>query len=338
MHTPDDRVGDGRIAVRGLTKRFGDVLAVDDLTFDVSPGRVTGFLGPNGAGKTTTLRMLLGLVTPTSGTATVDGVRYADLQAPQRVVGAALEASSFHPGRTARDHLRVLARTSGASDARVDELLDLVGLAGAGRRRAGGFSLGMRQRLGLASALVGDPRVLVLDEPANGLDPEGIRWLRGFLRHLASEGRTVLVSSHVLSEVQQTVDDVVIISRGRLVRQSTLADLEREARSGVRVLAADPQALVALAARSGWDLDTSTPGTTVVRGLDPAAVGHACFAAGVELHELTRVGSDLESTFFALTSGGPPAGTPAQPAPPGGGHDVGASAEATTHRTEEVAR
>ena len=214
------------IAVEGLTKRFGSVRAVEDLTFATTPGRVTGFLGPNGAGKTTTLRMVLGLVTPTAGSALVEGQRYADLADPLRTVGAALEASSFHPGRSARDHLRVLATAGGLPQRRVDETLQLVGLADVADRRAGGFSLGMRQRLGLAAALLGDPRVLVLDEPANGLDPEGIAWLRGFLRYLAAEGRTVLISSHVLSEVQQTVDDVVIVARGRLVRQATLAELD----------------------------------------------------------------------------------------------------------------
>src|SRR5690554_3360108 len=207
---------DGVVEVRGLTKTFGSVRAVDDLSFTVQPGRVTGFLGPNGAGKTTTLRILLGLVNATSGSATIAGRTYRELTEPTRVVGAALEAASFHPGRTARDHLLSLAPQASASARRVDEVLELVGLTEAAKRRVGGFSLGMRQRLALATTLLGDPRVLVLDEPANGLDPEGIAWLRALLRHLASEGRTVLVSSHVLSEVQQTVDDVVIISQGRL--------------------------------------------------------------------------------------------------------------------------
>jgi ABC-2 type transport system ATP-binding protein len=204
------------LEVHRLTKRFGAVTAVDDLTFAVRPGTVTGFLGPNGAGKTTTLRMLLGLVTPTSGTATIGGRRYAEIHDPLRQVGAVLEASSFHPGRSARDHLRVLCAAAGLPASRADDALRQVGLAEAAGRRVGGFSLGMRQRLGLASALLGEPGVLILDEPANGLDPEGIRWLRGFLRHLADGGRTVLVSSHVLAEVAQTVDDVVIIATGRL--------------------------------------------------------------------------------------------------------------------------
>jgi ABC-2 type transport system ATP-binding protein len=203
-----------------LTKRYGRVTAVDDLTFAARPGRVTGFLGPNGAGKTTTMRMVLGLVKPDSGTATILGRRYQDLADRSHLVGAALEASSFHPGRTARDHLRVRALTGRIAAARIQQVLDLVELSAAADRRVSGFSLGMRQRLGLASALLGDPQVLILDEPTNGLDPDGIRWLRGFLRGVAGEGRTVLVSSHVLAETAQTVDHVVVIGRGRLVTQS----------------------------------------------------------------------------------------------------------------------
>ena len=295
------------IEVRGLTKRFGNVLAVDDLSFDVQPGRVTGFLGPNGAGKTTTLRMLLGLVSPSSGSATVDGTHYRDLPQPQRVIGAALESSSFHPGRTARNHLRVVARTAGVDDDRVAELLGLVGLTDAGDRRVGGFSLGMRQRLALAAAMVGDPEVLVLDEPANGLDPEGIRWLRGFLRHLAGQGRTVLVSSHVLSEVQQTVDDVVIINHGALVRRSTLAELEAGAAAGVVVAAPDPVALRAALAPSGWSVEAvaDSDGRLRVSGATAAQVGHLLFTSGVELHELREESSGLEAIFFHLTSGEP---------------------------------
>ena len=203
------------VSVNGLTKRFGAVTAVRDLSFDVPPG-VTGFLGPNGAGKTTTLRVLLGLVRPDAGTATVGGRRYADLDRPRRVVGALLEASGFHPGRTGRDHLRLLARPTGVPDRRVTEVLEEVGLAADAGRRIGGYSLGMRQRLGLAAALLGDPGVLVLDEPANGLDPAGMAWLRGLLRDLGNQGRTVLISSHVLAEVAQTVDRVVIVTDGEL--------------------------------------------------------------------------------------------------------------------------
>jgi ABC-2 type transport system ATP-binding protein len=213
------------IEVRGLTKQFGQVLAVDRLSFTVEAGEVVGFLGPNGAGKTTTLRMLLGLVRPDEGTATINGSAYADLAEPLHQVGAVLEASSFHPGRTARNHLRVQALAGRADPSRVDDVLELTGLKDAADRRIGGFSLGMRQRLGLATALLPDPELLILDEPANGLDPEGVRWLRDLLRGMAAEGATVLVSSHILAEVAHTVDSVVILDRGRLVTQSSLADL-----------------------------------------------------------------------------------------------------------------
>jgi ABC-2 type transport system ATP-binding protein len=213
------------IEVRGLTKRFGQVLAVDQLSFTVEAGEVVGFLGPNGAGKTTTLRMLLGLVRPAAGTATIHGKAYADLPEPLHQVGAVLEASSFHPGRTARNHLRVQALAGQADPSRVHDVLELAGLAEAADRRVGGFSLGMRQRLGLATALLTDPELLILDEPANGLDPEGVRWLRDLLRGMAAEGATVLVSSHILAEVAHTVDSVVILDRGRLITQSSLADL-----------------------------------------------------------------------------------------------------------------
>jgi ABC-2 type transport system ATP-binding protein len=213
------------VSVRDLSKRFGRVLAADGLTFDVPAGQVTGFLGPNGAGKTTTLRMLLGLVTPTSGEALIGGHRYADLPAPRRMVGAVLEATGFHPGRRARAHLRILAQVSGVPRDRVDAVLDQVGLSTDAGRRVGGYSLGMRQRLGLAAALLGDPQVLILDEPGNGLDPAGMAWLRGLLRDLAAEGRTVLISSHVLAEVAQTVDRVLIVNRGRLRYAGPLAGL-----------------------------------------------------------------------------------------------------------------
>jgi ABC-2 type transport system ATP-binding protein len=213
------------IEVRGLTKRFGPMLAVDQMSFDVEPGTVVGFLGSNGAGKTTTLRMLLGLVRPDAGTATINGRAYRDLQEPLHQVGAVLEASSFHPGRTARNHLRIQAMAGQADPSRIDDVLDLVELTGAAGRRIGGFSLGMRQRLGLATALLTDPDLLILDEPANGLDPEGVRWLRDLLRGLAAEGATVLVSSHILAEVTQTVDSVVIVDHGHLVTQSSLAEL-----------------------------------------------------------------------------------------------------------------
>jgi ABC-2 type transport system ATP-binding protein len=215
----------GHIKVHNLTKRYGQVTAVSGLTFEVAPGQLTGFLGPNGAGKTTTLRMLLGLVAPTEGSAAIDGRRYADLDVPRRVVGAVLESTGFHPGRSGRDHLRVIAQASGIPVARVDEALQRAGLGDAARRRVRGYSLGMRQRLGLAAALLGDPRILVLDEPANGLDPAGMADLRGLLRGLASEGRTILMSSHVLSEVAQTADRVIIIAGGTLRYAGDLAQL-----------------------------------------------------------------------------------------------------------------
>jgi ABC-2 type transport system ATP-binding protein len=289
------------ISVQGLTKRFGDVLAVDQLDFQVDPGTVVGFLGPNGAGKTTTLRMLLGLVTPTAGTATIAGRPYRELPDPAHRVGAVLEASGFHPGRSARDHLRVLATAAGLDPRRVDEVLERTGLAAAGRRRVGGFSLGMRQRLGLAAALLGDPEVLILDEPANGLDPEGVHWLRGLVRGLADQGRTVLVSSHVLAEVAQTVDQVVIIDRGRLVAQSTLAALTAGADRTVRVRTPQPEALRDLLVARGASVTLDGPGQLVVGGATTEQVGQAAAAGGVVLHEMRFERSNLEDVFLELT-------------------------------------
>jgi len=307
-----DAASRGRVLeVQGLTKHFGPVTAVQDLSFTVQPGRVTGFLGPNGAGKTTTLRCLLGLVTPTSGTATIGGRRYVDLPDPQREVGALLEASSFHAGRTARDSLRVAALPAGVDERRVDAVLQLVGLTPAARRRVGEFSLGMRQRLGLAQALLADPAVLVLDEPANGLDPEGIVWLRALLRALAAEGRTILVSSHVLSEVQQTVDDVIIVARGRLVRAGALEELAGA--GAVRATTPSPAALVAALADAGIEARAPEPDEVLARGTTPAAVGHVAFTAGVELHGLAPAQSDLETIFLRLVDG---ADTPASGPPP----------------------
>jgi ABC-2 type transport system ATP-binding protein len=291
------------ISVQGLTKRFGEVLAVDRLDFEVDPGTVTGFLGPNGAGKTTTLRMLLGLVAPTSGAATIDGRPYRELADPARRVGAVLEQSGFHPGRSARDHLRVLATAAGLAPARIDEVLEQTGLAAAARRRVGGFSLGMRQRLGLAAALLGDPDVLVLDEPANGLDPEGVHWLRGLVRGLADQGRTVLVSSHLLAEVAQTVDQVVIIDRGRLVAQSTLAALTAGADRTVRVRTAQPEALRDLLVARGATVTLDGPEQLLVGGVTAEQVGQAAAASGVVLHEMRFERSNLEDVFLELTGG-----------------------------------
>ena len=300
---------DGVIVIDHLTKTFGAVRAVDDLSFTVRPGRVTGFLGPNGAGTTTTMRILLGLVRPTAGTATVGGRTYSRIARPMRSVGAALEAASFHPGRTALDHLRVYAPQAGVSDARCREVLALVGLDAVADRRAGGFSLGMRQRLALATTLLGDPRVLLLDEPANGLDPEGIAWLRAFLRHLAAQGRTVLVSSHVLSEVEQTVDDVIIIARGRLVHASPLAELAALAEPSVRITSPDAAGLDALIASADWT-DQLEPaaargaGTAVIRRVGAREVGARAFAAGLELHELAAHDVGLEGIFLRLVDDG----------------------------------
>jgi ABC-2 type transport system ATP-binding protein len=291
------------ITVQGLTKRFGDVLAVDQLDFEIDPGTVAGFLGPNGAGKTTTLRMLLGLVTPDSGAATIAGRPYRELAEPVRRVGAVVEASGFHPGRSARDHLRILATAAGLAPERVDQVLGQTGLAGAARRRVGGFSLGMRQRLGLAAALLGDPEVLILDEPANGLDPEGVHWLRGLVRGLADQGRTVLVSSHLLAEVAQTVDQVVIIDRGRLVAQSTLATLTAGADRTVRVRTPEPEALRDLLVARGATVTLDGPGQLVVGGVTTEQVGQAAAAGGVVLHEMRFERSNLEDVFLELTGG-----------------------------------
>ena len=234
-------MSEGQIVVAGLTKQYKKLRAVDDLSFTVEPGRVTGFLGPNGAGKTTTLRMVLNLVTPTAGVATIGGDRYADLVDPLRQVGAVLEASSAHKGRNGRDHLRTIAAAAGLPDSRVDEVLTLTGLTPAAKRKFRGYSLGMRQRLGIAAAMLGDPRVLILDEPANGLDPEGIRWMREFLGSLAAQGRTVLVSSHLLSEMELLADDLVIIAAGRLVRQGTVDEIVASSQSGAIVYVRSPQ-------------------------------------------------------------------------------------------------
>jgi len=304
--SPDAHGIEGRIVATGLTKVFGEVRAVDGLSFSVEPGSVTGFLGPNGAGKTTTLRLILGLATPTAGTGTISGLAYAHLPHPGRTVGAVLEATSFHPGRSARNHLRVFCAATGLPDKRADEVLELVGLTQAARYAVGGFSLGMRQRLGLATALLGNPRVLLLDEPANGLDPEGIAWLRGLLRYFADvDKRTVLISSHVLSEVEQTVDREVIIARGRLIYEGRLADLEG-ASAGVLVRTPTPDQLVAALARLGVKVTPREDGTVAVVGATSEAVGHAAWESHVEIHELRTGSSSLEETFLRLTADAPP--------------------------------
>ena len=298
---PGAPIGSPAIAVRGLTKRFGAVTAVDDLTFEVRPGCVTGFLGPNGAGKSTTMRMVLGLVRPTAGSATVLGLPYASLDRPASAVGAVLEVQSFHPLRTGRNHLRVLAAASGLPVARVDEVLEIVDLAGAARRKAGGYSLGMRQRLALAGALLGDPRVLVLDEPANGLDPQGIRWLREFLRWFSARGNAVLVSSHLLSEMDHMADEVVVIDHGRLVRQGAVADLT-SGRSSLRVSSPDHEALARALIAAGLEPHLDD-GAYVLAGVSGDLIGEIALQAGVPLSQLTPRDITLEDAFLELTEG-----------------------------------
>jgi ABC-2 type transport system ATP-binding protein len=296
-------MSDGQIVVSGLTKQYRRVRAVDNLSFEVQPGRVTGFLGPNGAGKTTTLRMVLNLVAPTAGTATIGGQRYADLHEPLRTVGAVLEASSAHKGRTGRNHLRVVAASAGLPDGRVDEVLELVGLTPAAKRKFKGYSLGMRQRLGIAAALLGDPRVLILDEPANGLDPEGIRWMRDLLKALAREGRTVLVSSHLLSEMQILADDIVIIAAGQLVRQGPVSEVVDSMTVGTQVRVRTPDAEKLIGALPDATVESGPDGALHLSGVDAPAVGAAALRAGVVLHELVAERPDLERVFLELTHG-----------------------------------
>ena len=290
------------IEVVDLTKRYGKVLAVDRLSFRVEPGTITGFLGPNGAGKSTTLRSVLGLVHPDAGGTTVLGRTYRELDRPLHQVGAVLEASEVHPGRSGRNHLRVLAAASGVPRSRVEEVLALVELTAAAKRRVKGYSLGMRQRLGLATALLGDPEVLVLDEPANGLDPAGVRWLRDLLRSLAAEGRTILVSSHVLAEVAQTVDRVVIIHRGKLIQQATIAEVLAGAQGGTRVRSPEASRLRSLLAAQGANV-TELEDTTLVADLPPERIGELAAANNIVLHELAIERATLEEVFLELTGG-----------------------------------
>jgi ABC-2 type transport system ATP-binding protein len=289
------------VSAESLTKRFGKLTAVNDLSFDLEPGTITGFLGPNGAGKTTTLRMLLGLAEPDEGRALIFERPYAQIERPALRIGAVLEATDFHPGRSGRNHLRTLSQAVGIPDSRVDEVLRTVELEGAARRRVKGYSLGMRQRLGLAAALLGDPELLVLDEPANGLDPEGVRWLRDFLRDFAKDGHTVLVSSHVLAEVAQTVDHVLIINRGRLVRESRLDELTATVGGTVRVRSPQAALLAEALARDGIAA-TATDHTLQVAGATTERVGEIAAAAGVVLHELVAEHSSLEEIFLELTA------------------------------------
>ena len=290
------------VRAESLTKRFGRIVAVDDLSFSLEPGTITGFLGPNGAGKTTTLRMLLGLAKPNAGSALIFGRSYAALDESALRVGAVLEATDFHPGRSGRDHLRTLSRAVRLPDSRVDEVLRLVELDGAADRRVKGYSLGMRQRLGLAAALLGDPELLILDEPANGLDPEGVRWLRDFLRAFAADKKTVLISSHVLAEVAQTVDQVLIINRGKLVVETSLKQLTARVGGSVRVRTPERSKLQQALQREQIEATTLNEQGLLVHGVSSEKIGDLAFAAGVPIHELVAEGSSLEDIFLELTA------------------------------------
>ena len=291
------------IEARGLTKRYGAKLAVDDLSFTVRPGVVTGFLGPNGAGKSTTMRMILGLDAPTRGSVTVNGKPYRQHPAPLREVGALLDARSVHPGRSAQHHLLAIAQTCGIGRSRVDEVIDAVGLREVARRRAGGFSLGMGQRLGIAAALLGDPHTVILDEPVNGLDTEGIRWMRSLLRDLAAEGRTVFVSSHLMSEMALTAEHLIVIGRGRLIADTgTREFIAGAARDDVRVRSTDQDALAALLRPRAAEVSPDRDGALTVSGLTTDQVGRAAAAAGITLLELTARQASLEEAFIDMTS------------------------------------
>ncbi|MFT4123228.1 MAG: ATP-binding cassette domain-containing protein [Microbacteriaceae bacterium] len=292
------------IEARGLSKRYGPKLAVDDVSFTVRPGIVTGFLGPNGAGKSTTMRMILGLDRPTAGTVTVNGRRYAEHRRPLREIGALLDAKAVHPGRSARAHLRAVAATHGIARSRVDAVIELTGLGGVARRRVGGFSLGMGQRLGIATALLGDPRTLILDEPVNGLDPEGVIWVRELARHLAGEGRTVFLSSHLMSEMAQTADHVIVLGRGRVLADAPIGEILSGA-SARAVLVRSPQA-AALAEALGAEGGSATapePDRLDVTGIPAARIGELAARHGIVLHELTPRSASLEEAYLELTQG-----------------------------------
>lgn len=290
------------IEVRDLSKTYDGKVVIDHLSFTVQPGVVTGFLGPNGAGKSTTMRLIVGLDRPTGGDATIGGVHYADLPRPLRVVGALLDAGAAHKGRSAFDHLLFLAQTQGIARRRVDEVLDLVGLHDVGHERVGTFSLGMGQRLGLAAALLGDPQVLILDEPVNGLDPDGIMWIRNFVIHLAAEGRTILISSHLMSEMAATATELVVIGRGRLIAACTTDEfIERSSKRSVLVKSPDIVALIELVTAAGGEVESAVGDELIVRLLDAAHIGALAFKAGLELHELTPHLASLEDAFMEQT-------------------------------------
>jgi ABC-2 type transport system ATP-binding protein len=325
------------IEARDLTKRYGDKVAVDHLSFTVQPGRVTGFLGPNGAGKSTTMRLILGLDRPNSGSATINGQRYADLPSPLRTVGALLEAKSVHTGRSAANHLLFLAQSQGLPKSRVGEVLELVGLKDVARKRAGGFSLGMAQRLGIAAALLGDPTVLLLDEPVNGLDPEGVLWVRNLMKHLAGEGRTILVSSHLMNEMAVTADHLIVIGRGRLIADAPTQDVIARSSSesvGVRVRSPEADRLTELIRGQGGSVSTLTDGpdagALMVVGLPAPRIGELAASGSVVLHELSPQQATLEEAFMELTAGsleyGVHAPQDAAPAPAGSGAGSSGSA------------
>ena len=291
------------IEVRGLTKRYGDKVAVSDLSFGIEPGKVTGFLGPNGAGKTTTMRLILGLDYADAGAVTVDGKEYHDLAYPMREVGAMLDAKAVHGGRSAYNHLLCLAQTNNLPTSRVGEVLELVGLSDVARKRSKGFSLGMSQRLGIAATMLGDPHVLMFDEPVNGLDPEGILWIRNLMKALAAEGRTVFVSSHLMSEMENTADHLIVIGRGKLIADCTMAEfIARSSGAAVRVRTPSPDQLVLALASEGATASAQADGTLLVQGLTPDRVGDIAFDKSIRLHELTMVRASLEEAFMELTA------------------------------------
>jgi ABC-2 type transport system ATP-binding protein len=292
------------IEAKGLTKRYGSTLAVDDLSFSVAPGRVTGFLGPNGAGKTTTMRMILGLDRPTGGTVTVAGQAYEQLGQPMREMGALLDAKAVHGGRSAYSHLLCLAQTNGLPRGRVGQVLEITGLQDVARKRSGGFSLGMGQRLGIAGALLGDPAILMFDEPVNGLDPEGILWIRNLMKALAAEGRTVFVSSHLMSEMENTADHLIVIGRGRLIADCTVSEfIAQNSSQSVRVRTPGPDALATVLAAAGGSVRDDGDGSLLVHGLTAARVGDLAYESSIRLHELAPARASLEEAFMELTAG-----------------------------------
>jgi ABC-2 type transport system ATP-binding protein len=315
------------IEVRGLTKRYGDKVAVDGLSFGIEPGKVTGFLGPNGAGKTTTMRLILGLDYADAGTVTIGGKRYRDMAFPMREVGALLDAKSVHGGRSAYNHLLCLAQTNNVPKRRVGEVLELVGLSAVAKKRSKGFSLGMSQRLGIAGTMLGDPKVVMFDEPVNGLDPEGILWIRNLMKALASEGRTVFVSSHLMSEMEHTADHLIVVGRGKLIADCTMAEfIARSSGAAVKVRTPSPDALVLAIAAKGGQASADADGTLVVHGLATDQVGDVAFEQGIRLHELTAVRASLEEAFMELTGDSveyradvPPARIPVGPSTAGSG-------------------